>query len=519
MSGRLGRKWIFVAATVLAACGGGGGGAKTPQEQPPPVEPPPVQPPPVDPPIVVPPPDAQPAVTLASPTTVASWTFYAAEGDKVGVFDASADEAGNVYVAAGAAVFAKARADAEFKAFDAKSAGLTTNCDEAQTLMCPVISVAGADPGHAVLGFMGMGTDGDLDPEWWMSSGGADVVGFDATAGTLARARHVFIAAPPEQVNETGAYDFWNLGRKKVRQVHRIAVEHDPARGSHYGDVWFAGSHGSFSVLIANAAQRGWSLDATKYPGFEAAQDVWEHDHPDLRGVIYENGVPRKPGGEMITGTATALAIDPTTGDPWAANGIRLAVKKGAGARADGWNAPMFPPRNGDWSATSGFYDVWPDPIFTTASEFWANNPAYQDAVSSISFCPDGTLWIASEIHGLARRAPGEPLVDDVFEHVAIPPEYCWDEAGTQVCAVYSVACDPKDGSVWAGLGYGVIGRYKDGAWTFPVPKTAPLFAQQNPVGSIQIDAFAGVESRIVYFSHMATWKGANGGLTVYRGP
>jgi hypothetical protein len=517
--GRVGRQWLFLAATLAVACGGGGA-SREPAELPPPVEPPPVTPPPPppdEPPIVVPPPDAQPAVRLAAPSTIGSWTFYAAEGDAVGVYDASPDEAGNVYVAAGAAVFAKARDAAEFAAFDAKSAGLTTSCDLAQTLMCPIVSVTGAQPGRAIVGFEGMGTDGDLDPEWWMASGGADVVAFDPAAGTLARERHVFIATPPEHVLENDAYDFWNLGRKKVRQVLRIAVEHASSRPLQYGDVWFAGTHGTFSALLANAAERGWSIDATQYPGFEASDDVWEHDHPDLRGVLYENGVPRKPGGEILTGYATAIAIDPTTGDPWAANGFRLAVKKGAGARPDGWRAPMFPPRNGDWSATSGYYDIWPDPVFSSPSEFWANNPAYQDAVSALSFCPDGTLWIGSRIQGIARRAPGEPLATDVFETIPIPANFCWEDAGAPICAVYSVACDPEDGSVWVGFGFGGVGRYKNGAWTFPLPPDAPPFARQNPVDSIQVDAF-GAE-RIVYFSHIATYRGASGGLTVYRGP
>ena len=100
---RGGRRWVVVFAAALAIACGGGDAARQPEEQPPPVEPPPVQPPPEEPPIVVPPPDAQPAVTLAAPSTIGSWTFYAAEGDAVGVYDASPDEAGNVYVAAGAA--------------------------------------------------------------------------------------------------------------------------------------------------------------------------------------------------------------------------------------------------------------------------------------------------------------------------------------------------------------------------------------------------------------------------------
>ena len=66
--------------------------------------------------------------------------------------------------------------------------------------MCPVISVAGSTPNRAIIGFKGVGTDGDTDADWAVDSGGADVVTFDGR--TLARERHVRIATPPGYVCE-----------------------------------------------------------------------------------------------------------------------------------------------------------------------------------------------------------------------------------------------------------------------------------------------------------------------------
>ena len=53
---------------------------------------------------------------------------------------------------------------------------------------------------------------------------------------------------------------------------------------------------------------------------------------------------------EFLSGTSTAIAIDPTTGDPWGANETRLASKRGYGAVPDGWWVPLWPP----WSADDG---------------------------------------------------------------------------------------------------------------------------------------------------------------------
>jgi hypothetical protein len=196
-----------------------------------------------------------------------------------------------------------------------------------------------------------------------------------------------------------------------------------------------AGSHGTFSVLVANAEQRGWPDLTLQYPGTEDRRYVWEHDHPAINAWTGSGATKRNA---YLTGNSTAIAIDPTTGDPWAANETRLASKRGYGARPDGWDVPMWPP----WlpeDEIGSHLDVWPDKRFDDPYDFDALDPSWMDATSSVAFCDDGTLWIASWLHGLARRGP-----DGTLSYVSLPGY------GNSASAV---ACDPSDGSLWVGFG------------------------------------------------------------------
>lgn len=437
------------------------------------------------------------------PVVQDAFTYWGVEqGLSANVRDVSPDEAGNVYVAGGDAVYAKRRGDTAFGRFDPAAIGLTRNCDAAGTVACPVVSVAGAAPGVAIVGLKGIGTDGDFDPPWQLASGGADVLAFDGSR--LTRTRHVEIAGVPHQMcmndgpTPCPAWDpIWTYGRHKARQVLRIAVNHDRSKVQ-YGDVWFTGTHATFSLLVANAAQRGWTDLTPQYPGTQDRQFVWEHDHPAMYVPATINGTKQ---WALLTGDGTAIAIDPTTGDPWAANETRAATKKGYGAVAGGWWVPMWPPQD----ATAGvrsFLDVWPDPDPPDLmASYDAMDPAYADFVSSLSFCDDGTLWIASMYHGLARRDPSGALT-----YVGLPAGH-----GS---AASAVACDPSDGSVWVGFGWGGFGRYNGAGW-WVVPGTAPSFAQQSPISNIQIDRWA--SPRIVYFAFSDS-KFGPGGVAAYSG-
>jgi hypothetical protein len=441
-------------------------------------------------------------VVIEPPAVSGAFRFYGeAQGLSAEVWDVSADEGGNVYVAGGDAVFAKRRDDRDFVRFTPADAGLTRNCDPDGTVTCPIVSVAGAAAGKAIIGFKGIGTDGDSDPDWQIDSGGADVLAFDGER--LTRTRHVHVAGVPQQF----CMDYsappcsigdqtYEKGRRKVRQVLRLAVNHDRSV-IQYGDVWMAGSHGTFSVLVANPEQRGW-FDLTKqFPGTEDRQYVWEHDHPAIYAPATINGTKQ---WAYLTGESTAIAIDPVTGDPWASNQVRTATKRGYGARRDGWDVGMWPPYFSD-DQLGSHLDVWPDPRPANAFDFDALDPAWMDAVTSLSFCDDGTLWIASGLHGLARR-----LTDGTLSYVSLPAS-----VGSGASAV---ACDPADGSIWVGFSWGGFGRYKDGGW-WTVGLDVPAFAYQSPVWNIQIDRWS--SPRIVYFAHVASRLGP-GGVTAYDG-
>lgn len=494
------RVGVAAVCAFLAGCGGGsstpgGGGSSTPDD-------PGGNDPgggPSDPGIGTNPQQKPPA----PPVVQDAFMFWSADqGVAEHVWDVSADEGGNVYVAGGDALYAKRRGDASFTRFDPAAIGLTKNCDEAGTVPCPVVSVAGAAPGVAVVGLMGAGTDGDFDPAWQLASGGADVLAFDGSK--LARTRHVEIAGAPHQMcmgySTLPCLDgdpIYTYGRHKARRVLRIAVNHDRSKVQ-YGDVWFTGSHATFSLLVANAMQRGWTDLTAQFPGTQDRQFVWEHDHPAITAPAIIDGTKQTA---FLTGDSTAIAIDPTTGDPWAANETRAATKKGYGAVPNGWDLPLWPYWNPKDEVRS-FLDVWVDPV---PADLWASydalDPAYADFVSSLSFCDDGTLWIASSYHGLARRSPSGDIA-----YVDLPPGH-----GNNASAV---ACDPSDGSVWVGFGWGGFGRYGGGGW-WVVPDTAPAFARLSPVSNIQIDRWA--TPRIVYVGFTDS-KFGPGGVAAYSG-
>ncbi|BDG06958.1 hypothetical protein [Anaeromyxobacter paludicola] len=453
-------------------------------------------------------------VTLTPAPSQGGWTVYgAAQGLSSDVHDASADEGGNVYVAGYDALYVKRPGEPYFHRVDPDAAGLTKSCsttlDPTNPLdcpnaiptsqpdaLCPVISVAGAAAGQAAVGYQGRGTDGDADLTWCLDSGGVDLVAFDGASVT--RTRHVLIASPPGTVCETRGYgpgtpnpcptwDFtWTEGRRKLRQVYRVVVNH--LKGTpQYGDVWMGGTHATFSVLLANAALRGWRDPANQWPD---SMGVWEHDHP----AIASNS------GLFLTGEAWAIAIDPTTGDPWASNGYRTASKAGYGAMPNGgWWQPMWPAYNGTNQQLS-YWDVWPDGTLD------AIDPAAMDATSAMCFFADGTLWQGSSIHGLVRRAP-----DGTATYLDLP--------GGLGNSVGGLGCDDSDGSLWVGFAWGGIGRLKNGAWTGTPAGLSPILAQ--PVRSVQIDRWS--KPRVVWFSHLATkdktGKVTPGGLTSYGGP
>jgi hypothetical protein len=439
------------------------------------------------------------------PIVVGSWAYY---GTALGLSDdprdVSADEGGNVYVAGGDAIYAKVRTAETFLRFDADNAGLTKNCNDAADIanwvpakpfyQCNIISVGGGAPGVATIGFEGFGAEADQGTPWAQATGGADVVAFDAAQGKLTRTRHVFIASPPHVVcnapgGETTAGTcsdpnnyWWVNGRRLFRKVMRIVVNHDRS-SPEYGDVWMGGGHATFAVLLANAAQRGWrDLTDGFGPDWTDAKDVWEHLHPAITDSM---GIAR-------LGAGYALSIDPRDGTVWGSNGIRTTWVTGYGPNlsATDW-----------WMGT--FYDLWTD-----SGDNWYGPT--NDQVRSVSHCADGTLWVGSATHGLARIA-----TDGTVSYLDLP------DPATLADSVTAVACDPADSSLWIGLGSGGVMRLSNGAFQRVDTAGAPAFANQ-PVASIQIDRWS--TPRTVYVAFAATRDAtqavlSSGGVGAYTGP
>jgi hypothetical protein len=440
--------------------------------------------------------------TPAAPIVSGDFTFYgAAQGLPPDVRDVSADEGGNLYVAARDALFVRAKGARDFVRVDPDAAALTKNCwpegeianpkPAGAPFTCPVISVAGAAAGKAVVGFQGVGIDNDYDAPWALDSGGADVVTFDGK--TVKRERHVLVASPPKTVcehwvpgtnntvcNETWSDSPWVAGRKKLRQVQRILVNHDRSRPLSYGDVYMAGTHASFTILVAHPKERGWVDKTDGYPEFADARYVWEHHHPN----------PESTNGQFLAGEAWALALDPRSNVPWFANQFRMAsmpdyVHMSQPLTVNGWWGDMVPDR----PHMALWYPASPQ------------DPSRRDNVQSLSFCDDGTLWVASLGNGLGRIDPSGAV-----SYVDMPP-------GTYNRAL-AVACDPLDGSVWVGFEPGGFGRYQAGKWS--IADAGPGWASANGVRSIQIDRWS--SPRAVLFAHQGK-AAAPGGVTIYTGP
>ena len=465
------------------------------------------------------------AVTVTMhPMKIGDWTYYGTGmGLSQDIQDVSADEGGNVYVAGGDALYVKRGADQSFLRFDASNAGLTQNCNDQEEYtaaipskpfyMCRVISVAGAAPGKAILGFDMFDIqefDGHTWAEWPMKAGGADVVAFDGGTGTLTRERHVRTASPPHTIcawtspapgfygRVTSCADpnnyWWVDGRRVFGRIVRIVANHDKTSPL-YGDVWMGAKHGTFSALLANAEARGLvDRSAGWGPEWADAKDVWEHEHPVVSGTL--------PGQSFVNGEGWALSIAPD-GTPWGSNEYRTTYVTGYGADLTILNNPGAPDQNSDFWMGEPFLDLWPDP----PNDYLTDQA---DHVQSMSHCPDGTLWIGSMTHGLVRRAP-----DGSISYLSLPDPSLQN-------SVSAVACDPSDYSLWIGLGQaGGVMRYRNGGFEHVDTTGLPAFAA-HPPRSIQIDRWS--TPRAVYFAFMPYQDGSGaitsgGGVGAYAGP
>jgi hypothetical protein len=323
-----------------------------------------------------------------------------------------------------------------------------------------------------------------------------DLLAYDGAK--LTKTRHVYVASPPgvicAQVEGPGStvcnpWDyFWLEGRRKLRNVYRIVVNHHVGTPQHL-DVWMAGTHATFAALFNDQAeQRGFQgnvpitncpnvphVDPTICPKFADATNVWEHAHPAFNTSTYPNGIVIGPN---LTGDTWAVAIAPN-GQPWAHNTLRLAAINGDTSRLDYTYM--------DWSEV---FDLWPNPTID------------DDYVQSMAFCPDGSLWVGSISHGLAQ----------VNTKTGAVWGYKLPGGGQNVWALAS----DKAGTLWISTDWAEIVRYDTSSGTFSMtPPGLPELAN-HIAWNIQVDNFS--TPRVVYFA-MRTLQGKPGGIVSYSGP
>ncbi len=480
----------------------------------------------------------------------AGFTFYGAgAGLSDDIHDVSADEGGNVYVAGGDALYVKARGDEQFLRFDAANGGLSPSCfpdqysqcdlagfppcsaatppPDSDFHLCTVQAVAGARSGRAIVGYHGYGDAVQHYTEWATKAGGADVVEFDPVQKTLRRARHVWIVSPPHTICTsqgearwqpgidppcTANDGWWNYGRRLLRNVLRIAVNHD-ASSAKYGDVWFCGEHGTFAALF-NEENGQRYLDRTAgFPdyadanGLANAKSVWEHEHPTLHDK----------GNDFINEKCWGISIDPLD-RVWASNQYRTAFidyPPSSLTRDDTWGmAPGFSNIAGCTSPTFSDcayvgYDIWPDPpnAATSSGQYYWPNPNF-DGVVAMAACPDGRTWAGSFVHGLAEVGKSNDF-SSTDPRLSAP--------------IQSLACD-VDNWLWIGFQDGTIGHFDTAGGTFRlVDATGAPFAT-HVVQNIQIDRWTPDGKSIVYFAFGPAVDAAGkivagGGIAAYRRP
>jgi hypothetical protein len=425
------------------------------------------------------PPDAGGLKTISFPQT-ANWDFYGPQnGGPQDVRDVAMDEGGNLWVAGGSEglflmrVSASGKLTGTFEKFGiadglhpygwlngeaAKGMGVVdgTPADPHPSLdATPLISVAGGPAGTVFVGYQGKpGCESAWNGNEWTApslwgdpsiykSGDADRVTLNGTGISVV---HYDIFSGPGQIR------LEIKGREKLCSIYRLAWDKTT------NQIWFGGNHG-FAVGKADAAN---APTCNGQPGCP----VSEHSHPAIAGckVDYDYATGHCPSD--LTGWLTdayyGVAVDPGTHDVWMGGSNRTTLFQSAtlggfyNAADNGGELPLGPP------GMSHRWDLWPDQIGEwdpsrsgddrivyvmplQRSTLGKSKPDYalDDVVSGIVALGDGTAWVASFAHGLIHVDSSGNRLADATASLTAP-------------FVSTLALDPRDGSLWTGMYWGL---------------------------------------------------------------
>jgi hypothetical protein len=424
--------------------------------------------------------DAGGLLTIDFPNSP-GWDFYGPQqGGPQDVRDVAMDEGGNLWVAGGAEGLFLMRADASgklsgtFEKFGiadglhpygwvngevAKAMGVPDGspADLHPSLSAtPVISVAGGPAGMVFVGYDGKRDQNDStkdcesawsgdqwkDPTQWgdpaiYKSGDADRVSLTATG--ISVVHYDIFSGPGVVKNEI-------KGREKICSVYRMAW--DPQTNQ----IWFGGNHG-FAVAKADGP------NAPTCNGQLSCNPVTEHSHPAISGckVDYDYATSQCPRDktQWLTDLYYGVAVDPVTHDLWM-GGSNRTTKFLSATLGGFFNAANAQTELGAPEGMKYRWDLWPDQMpewdsqrneIVYVSPSMRSTPgkswALDDLVSGIVALNDGTAWVSSFAHGMIRIDSSGTRLADATASLASP-------------FVSSLALDPSDGSLWAGMNWGL---------------------------------------------------------------
>jgi hypothetical protein len=379
--------------------------------------------------------DPPPAIPFP---TVPGWSFLGPQhGGPHDVFQVSADQGGNIWVAGGAdGLFLLRPGATKFERFtiadglhpygylngdQAKFLGVPngTPADPSPSLSAtPVIAVEGGPPGVVFVGYQGKGYPGkDGCEDNWdtvhkpgplfgdptiYKSGDADRVTLDAS-GKLKVVHYDIFSGPGIVTNE-------KEGREKLCSVFRIIWN------SATNDLWFGGNHG---FAWGDPSYAG----NPTCNGIRNCSGVVEHAHPAFNGCT--NDADCGPWA-WITEDYRGIAVDPS-GDVWFGGAARTTrfhwstFGGSLGSRFDAAASLTEDPGSGGTCPQNAFpcfvknrIDVWRDMKDESTTTAPYPGQRVDDLVFGLVAMPDGSgVWVGSGYLGLRTlAADGSPAAD-----------------------------------------------------------------------------------------------------------
>ncbi len=459
-------------------------------------------------------PDGSVAWTPAAPIdfpTAPGWTFYGPQnGGPHDVYQVTADEGGNIWVAGGEdGLFLLRPGETTFERFTMADGlrpygYLPDGSDPIGPKFLKVIAVTGGPAGTVFVGYEGLpGCENAWDTAanrptatnpglaYVYKSGDADKVSLTATGIDVV---HYDIFSGPGLVSAEPE------GREKLCTIYRIGYD------AKTNNLWFGGNHG---FALGDATYAG----DPACNGEPACSGVAEHSHPAFNGCSTDNGcgnwvfitedyrgVALAPDGDVWFGGA-----DRTTKFHWSAfGGARRDRFMAAATLTEYQGDGTMCPNNAYPCYIQDRIDVWPDLKGETTGSEQPPLPSerIEDLVFGIAAMPDGSVYVGSGWLGLRHLDQYGKLISD-------------ETARLTTKAVGAVVRDPFDGSVWVGNRYaGGIARLQGSATT---SYGLDVFGKLANMGIEDIQFDPGAAQRKVLVGFRAG-GGTSGFIAVYQG-